>query len=329
MFEKDCVHDTGLYKYFYKNNFNYSEFYKLLTSKTITDEERFSALTNETNTILYEQQDLTEYIMNDFKVYYIRDPNRTTLQFDNYIKKLHVITILSFISIYFYTIHNQYELILNILDLKISVMILLIPLVLSILIRQTTLRIFDDSIKINRYYLGLFWILVTLQSFIFFLLLIKNQLVFIANEVLWSKGITIIQHYTIEEKTNFLYEYLKYKLSQNELIDKIYIIDQIQYIDFIIYINNNTTLLDLKCYIDNLLPLMLKLRDLYSLNIEVLNTNILNTYDYYNNIAISLILYVLVCYWFLPVVLNIPYKIKPLLIKSKTLFEIIKEIFHI
>jgi hypothetical protein len=256
---QDYVLNGTLGRYFYENSYKYAQ--QFLNHNDI--DYHFIERENLVSFIKTFKQEFVFYIFNDFNILY--NCTEQPLLF-NYLKTVYrqwLFIIINFI-ILSYIFINKNIIILKVLTINIPAVWFnfLIWLLLIYCNRNTfkrpkdgnefTLTLYYTFQKTYKYF---FWFLACIQVLILYFLYVKAHLYIYYDEVLWqSTAIEITCLYTIEEKLKFLYHYLDIAVKNNQLPFKIEaLLTLLDLMDITEYINEQTTLKDIKAFLNTFL----------------------------------------------------------------------------
>lgn len=200
--------------------------------------------------------ELINYLDKECKIYYILELEPIAKIRYNYVKKIYMIlgiTIAMFLFI------------------DISTIVLVIPLAI------TCATVTKDNVLSKT----MFWLNILLQTMICSIIYIKRNMILYMNETIWDYGITITQTFSIDEKLDFIYKYLAYTIKHTKgftIDQKVYLIDLLTNISYKDLISDNTTIVQLREYIDSLLHIYQRLETAYiSCRINVYTDTLLTT----------------------------------------------------
>lgn len=200
--------------------------------------------------------ELINYLDKECKIYYILELEPIAKIRYNYVKKIYMIlgiTIAMFLFI------------------DISTIVLVIPLAI------TCATVTKDNVLSKT----MFWLNILLQTMICSIIYIKRNMILYMNETIWDYGITITQTFSIDEKLDFIYKYLAYTIKHTKgftIDQKVYLIDLLTNISYKDLISYNTTIVQLREYIDSLLHIYQRLETAYiSCRINVYTDTLLTT----------------------------------------------------
>jgi hypothetical protein len=240
-------------KFLTLNIFNYYVLRIYLYKNEIPYEtQRFYILNDKEDSIVYtseENEELYKYFRSKptFVTAIIENKNSETPSSYKKTKRRlflsFVITFLTFLMIYKYYIIFIYQI------------IFLLPVILLWHILLTKFFPINNISDIKSRYKILVWFLLLLQAYICYKILIRPEIFFMKNEILWDLLITIKKTYTIEEKIMYIYQYFdKYTSNKSDLnIKQIeYMRHMLRQIDFSPIINESTTIEQIRNYIQTL-----------------------------------------------------------------------------
>jgi hypothetical protein len=239
--------DFALNNYFYKNKLNYEKQRIYFYSKDNVDiVQVYNSMENHA---LFQEDELIEYM---YDKNFIREYFYSNREKGIYRRFFAIIGCL--IIAYYLLFYNH---------MGIKDVISLVPTGIMMYAHYYTYYIpwntaYKENIDLeyfnyvyNRNYNIIFWIFAIIQGYIFWLLLLKPEIIFMDTEVLLELPfnlIKIIKIYTTEEKIMYLFQYFEYNISTMD-IDKEYIRHIIRLIDYHDLIDNNVKLQDLQVYV--------------------------------------------------------------------------------
>jgi hypothetical protein len=219
LYVKDCVHDSILNAYFYKNKIPYKEIRKTLFGKAC----RISVIiTNrmiigeEGDTAVLYMSEISNYMAHDFKVYYFIDKLRVA-GFNyrrNQAKRLSILFILLLGNIYYIYNYTKYSIIIwN--SITLSPVLLLIPLwVLTCLEHKKILYLFTEKpfeMREHKKNKRLYLVLWLIQGSIMLYILLKNKMTLFPMESIYEGSfIQIIEAFSYDEKVAYIKKYLDF-----------------------------------------------------------------------------------------------------------------------
>jgi hypothetical protein len=248
--------ELAISEYFYNNNIDYS-----LQRKSILNNKISLNQKSEKNQSIYL------YLRNhDFLTYILNDISDTTGN-NKILKQLQHASIrfMILIMIYQYFILKDTALILNILDLDITIF-LFIPLIvmfyshINVFKKEKTkehlvdLSTFEYHIY-KKSFNYMFWFFTIIQLYILWLFLFKAKIFVMYEDLTWSNlGLSFYITYTFENKISFFYDYLEYCMAirdfQNFHKDNMIIF--LSEIDINAFINDIKSKKSLKFFIEDL-----------------------------------------------------------------------------
>jgi hypothetical protein len=202
------------------------------------------------------------YFLNNMKVEYMRknkDFNYHTVPI--WPIRRFILLITAFISIYYLSIVKYIEVIILNIHIQNTNLIFGLLLIYTIKLWYTTgyidtsTRFTVSHTKYGKKYNHYIFLFLTLTvSLLAFIIFIKSKLILMSNEIIINTSIiTVIDHYTIEDKIRFLFQYLEYIMQDLEIPARTQeiIFNIFNNIDYKNMINNDTSLELLKDYTFN------------------------------------------------------------------------------
>lgn len=247
---KDPVYDNLIHKYFYKGQISYHVMRNYLKDKDNNKIDIYikdNIICQRANTVMYSGEELIPYLVNDLKVYYILDEDRAFNTRWSYIYHLQMhLIILALIVGIFILFTCSYTIFFSSIELPKIFLCCLIPLMVYFTINIS----YDPLIKkrINKRYCLLFWIITSLQAFLFYIVLFKPILIIPENEVLFDVIFRITKSYTINDKIMYLYQYFEHYMKFTALtIEKQELLRyKLRLEDFTAIIDTSTTFLEIQ-----------------------------------------------------------------------------------
>lgn len=241
----DPVCDDVISKYFYSKNMDY--YIKRLENATSREKYLKKRQDDETEALLWVQEELESYIKNDFTVdYAIRDALDEQYTY-NGAKRLNIILVI-ILGIIYYIVSDKY--VIQISEITINIGFLFMPFIILLYLLHKKIRYVNKEIKIpkeTKISTSMFslpsssedlrykWSFIILSALIIILMLyimLKNKLTMEPNEIILNLKdyIIITEIFSINEKMQYLDHYIKYlkKISDFEQEHWEYLLNEIQ-----------------------------------------------------------------------------------------------------
>lgn len=230
--------DKTIAEYFYNNDVSYAK-----QRLSFFYDEKILIIVNPLNTqqnqdLILKHSALVDYIFNNFQI-----PNDSSNQKQQEGLYRRFFIVCSSMFLLSFTLTSK------ILVYKtegfVFCMVLLL-LLLCVLIYTSYQVYYSQNTTV---YNSIFWITTLIQSYLFWILLLKPELFFPETEVLWNNVFTIIKVYTYEEKVMYLFQYFEYRIAgltanEQELLRCI-----LRMVAFDTIIDETTTLKDIIYYV--------------------------------------------------------------------------------
>jgi hypothetical protein len=246
-------YDIYLRDYFYKNEIPYEKqrmhFYD---NNVLTIQKSFTSMANKN--LERNIKDIIEYTFKDFTFDGDSQYKKTQRREGGIYRRF--LILISFIGIGYFILLNTYLEVDN-----MPKIILLTPIIVMVYSHYKTYHgltfhegLEEEECVYSRTYNTIFWIATIIQGYIFWILILKPQLIFIETEILLELPYDILKItriYTLDEKIMYLYQYFEYYVQQINMleIDTEYIRYMLRQINYEILIDNTVMLKDIKVYI--------------------------------------------------------------------------------
>lgn len=268
-YEKDCVYDDVINRYFYEDETTYIKAHKLFLEKK--DLNAFYASSTEVinwkiSRIFGNLEEIVNYFKVGLKVYYIVDPENIItikrLQFTA--MRLNILSLLLLSNIFYIYFANKYKIILTFIEYPIHVYHVLLPLfIITILCNGKILYPIENSQQEegeNKNFIRIFMCSIILQTIIILYIMLKNHVILKPNEFIINyEYIKIIESFTIEEKIEYIKRYLDIIIPDSLNMTEYKTMLKEKMITFIENSKSEVTLESLRNMIDN--DIKLKMRN--------------------------------------------------------------------
>jgi hypothetical protein len=207
--------DNTISEYFYKNDISYARqrlsFFS--TKKIIIIANPLDTASNQK--LYLEHHAIVDYILSNFKD--IRNNLHHLKRKQGVYRRFFIVCAST--CIIGYIIANK-SLAYQIEGFTFSNMVLLLPLLLMIYTGYNTYYVttYNQAWVYSLKHNFLFWIVAGIQGYIFWILLLKPELIFINSEVIFDYLITIRKIYTIDDKILYLYHYFEHSVQKVTII---------------------------------------------------------------------------------------------------------------
>jgi hypothetical protein len=216
-YEKDCVYDDVINKYFYEDNVTYKKIHEMLLEK----EDMISFYASSTDIINWKisrimgnLEELVNYFKVGLKVYYIVDPERknTEKHLLSKARRLNILFLLLIVNMFFIHAGNKYKITLSITEYEIQPISFLIPIfIITVICDILILYDFENTMggKERKMIKNIFFVLTIMQTIIILYIMLKNHIILKPNEFIINyEYIKIIENFTVEEKIAYIKRYI-------------------------------------------------------------------------------------------------------------------------
>jgi hypothetical protein len=222
MDKRYCGYDFTLRDYFYKNKPDYAlqrvSFYQ---DDNITVTKPVSSAANKK--LYFRHHDLVDYIKDNFiwKLYNVQNRKRKAGIYRRFLILLGFLLIIGYISSTKILMYNVGGFTFFYMPITLS----FIPLLIMMYTGYKTyypINYEEDpwvagDWKYSRTHNIIFWIATIIQGYLFWILILKPELIISDTEVLLDSFVEITRIYTLEEKIMYLYNYFEYYMTRSGL----------------------------------------------------------------------------------------------------------------
>lgn len=257
----DSILNYKIYKYFYENEEPYKK-QRLYLNNVEYYHNYDNILENKTLRSYFQDDGNIRYILNAFtEVSQESDINKNLKSM--YLRFCFLVINIILIFYVFLKMQNYSIIIHDNTNTLINIYILMSPVIFLIYFTKNSFKLRKNSTldefscyEYKKIYAALFWLVCMIQFYIFWILLFKQQLILLSDDYLFDKWhVQIMLNYTIEHKLNFVTNYIEF-YSKSQGFQEQYLDNLLMYIkeiNYIVLVDENITIRELKNYIELLI----------------------------------------------------------------------------